>query len=127
MLAQLSTPTVRARTVAGSTRTQWALTNGAYRVSLRITPNRASAHDTIALRLARHDRPVDGATVTVTYSMPAMNMWDAFTGSLPQTGGGAYRAREPVFGMAGAWQLRFRIVPNDGAPFTVRVADRMVG
>ena len=97
-----------------------------YRAQLVVTPNRASNRNRVALAISRAHRPVTDARVTVTYSMPAMNMANAFTETLRQGKPGTYAAREPVLGMPGTWKMRFEITPRDAKPFTVLIDDHMV-
>jgi YtkA-like len=102
------------------------LSAAAYRVQVLVTPNRAGVRNRVALAVSKGDRPLTDARVTVTYSMPAMNMANVFTGSLRHDALGSYCALQPALGMPGAWQLRFEVTPRDARPFTVLVEDRML-
>jgi hypothetical protein len=98
-----------------------------YRVRVMAAPNRASRHNRLSVVITRDGRPVEAARVSVTYSMNAMNMRNVFTDALAHTASGTYSATQPVFGMAGVWDLRFEVTPAHGAPVTVAVSDRMRG
>jgi nitrogen fixation protein FixH len=97
--------------------------HGAYRVALRLTPNRPAVRNRFAVRLTRAGRPVTGARVTASFAMVVMDM-----------GSRAYRLRERAPGlyaaatsgliMAGDWRLGVLVRPPTGAPFAVRVVDR---
>ncbi len=135
LLKQLQTPaasaapanTVSATATAGPGPVHVAITGLPYMARLADTPNRASTRDRLTLSLSDHGRPLAGAAVTVTYSMPSMNMTDGFAGRLTETAPGTYTAVQPVFGMPGTWQLRFRVAPRGGTAANVVVNDRMVG
>jgi hypothetical protein len=57
------------------------------------------------LAVSAAGRPLTGAEITITFSMPAMNMWQAFAVMLRATSRGRYAAKMPFVGMAGAWRL----------------------
>jgi hypothetical protein len=99
--------------------------HGAYRLAVTVAPNRASARNAIGLTLTDHGRPVQGALVTIAFSMPSMDMWNAFTLRLAARGDGRYVASEPVVGMPGAWQMRVRASRPGGPAATFTVADRV--
>ncbi len=86
-----------------------------------LSPNRASAPNRLTLQLP------PGARVTVSFSMPSMDMWNGFTTTLTETAHGTYTANVPVLGMPGSWRMQFRVAPRGGAPYTVNVDDRLVG
>ena len=96
-----------------------------YVATVEVTPNRASLHNGLSVRLTRHARPLDGAAVSVTFSMPAMNMWHILTSRLAPAGNGVYSTTEPIFGMAGRWQLRLDVSPPGTRRLAFTVVDRM--
>jgi hypothetical protein len=100
-----------------------------YEVVLTRELNRASAASPVAVRVSRRGRAIAGAQVSITYSMPSMGMWAAYTSRLSPDARvrGRYRAREAVLGMPGAWRLRITVKPQRGAAFSVAVSDRMHG
>jgi len=123
---QLQRPASFAATSVGPGPVRATIQAGSYRLAIRLEPNRASIRDRLSAAVEQGGAPVTGARVTVTYSMPSMGMLNVFTGRLSETTRGAYRARQPVFGMPGGWQLRFAITPPHGAQVTVAVNDRMI-
>ncbi len=86
------------------------------RATATFASDRAGVPNRLALRL-----PLDGARVAVSFSMPSMNMWNGFTGTLTQTGRGTYAMTVPVLGMPGTWLIQFHVAPRAGRPFTVTV------
>ena len=84
-------------------------------------PNRASVANRLAIRLTDHGRPVSGARVRVSFSMPSMGMWNAYTAVLTPAGAGRYAGTVPVLGMAGQWQLRIDVAArlSGTSPVTV--------
>jgi YtkA-like len=93
-----------------------------YRLELRVAPNRASVAAAATLVLTKRGKPVSGARVRLTYSMPGMA---AVIRRLPQRGSGRYADAGPVLGMSGRWGLRVEVAPPRAAPFSVRLVDRM--
>ncbi len=100
-----------------------AIPAGQFALHLRIAPNLAPADNTVSVWLVRHGQLVNGARVTVSYSMPAMKMGDVLTSTLSQRTPNTYSAREPALGMPGSWAMRLRVAPATGRPFTVTVND----
>jgi hypothetical protein len=123
LLAQLQRPASFSATNVGPHPVAVTLPGGDYRLGLRVTPNRAAAHNTVTVALNRHGLPVRGARVTVVYSMPAMDMQDGLTSGLPARTGATYSIREPVLGMPGSWTMRFEVRPVGGTPFSLTVND----
>ncbi len=123
LLAQLQRPATYPAPSVGPHPVAVSLPAGDYRLGVRVTPNRAAAHNTVALALTRNGVPVHGARVSVVYSMPAMDMQDGLTSSLAPTSGATYSVREPVLGMPGSWAIRFEVRPAGGRPFTVTLND----
>jgi YtkA-like protein len=88
-----------------------------------VSPNLASARDRLALAVTAGGRPIAGATVTVAFSMPAMNMWRAFSVRLTPTARGAYVGTLPFVGMPGQWRLDVRVALPGHAPVAFAAAD----
>ena len=105
--------------------TRFALHEAGYRVTVELSPNIASTPNRLSVAVTRNGRPVDLARVRVTYSMPAMNMWNAFSSSFGSDRTGSYVATEPVLGMAGLWQLRFTVLEHGGRRLTAVIDDRL--
>jgi hypothetical protein len=94
----------------------------AHRLTLAASPNRASARNEILVRLGSRGR---GARVTVSWSMPAMNMWHVLTSCLRPRGDGVYAAEVPVLGMAGDWRLYVRVIGAGAPPLGVDMRDHL--
>jgi hypothetical protein len=97
---------------------------GAYRLELRLAPNRASRRGIVAVTLLKQNRPVNGARVRLTVTMLDMNM-GSFTVLLPRTRSGTYARTAPVLGMSGRWGWRFDMTPPGAKHFTLTVTDHM--
>ena len=98
-----------------------------YTVGVQIPSNRASRSQVVQVRLNDSAGPVNGATVTVSYSMPSMNMPSVLTTTLRAGAPGAYSSHEPALVMPGDWLLSLRITPSHGRPLSVALTDRMPG
>jgi YtkA-like len=123
---QLQRPATFASRSVGPGPVSTALQAHGYTLAVRLGPNRASLRNALAIVLRRAGRPVSGARVTVTYSMPSMNMANVFSGRLAQSAAGTYTAEQPVFGMPGAWRLSFSVAVAGQAPVAVALDDRMM-
>jgi hypothetical protein len=127
LLAALGRPAtqVAIRPMAGT----YAVTAhaGDYRLQLQVGPNRAPVENALSLRVTEHGRPLAGAQVQIGFSMPAMNMWHVFTirPAAGRAGAGVYRARVPIVGMSGTWQLRVRVTRRSAPPVNVNFNDRL--
>ena len=113
-----------ARVSRGSGVTLAGGTRDGYRVTVLVTPDRVASPDYLLVRVTRNGRPLEGARVAIAFSMPSMNMWNAYSASLAATGG-RYGATVPVLGMTGNWQLRVRVHPPGARGFAVVMPDRM--
>ncbi len=91
-----------------------------HQVEVTFATNRASVRNRLSLKL-----PADAARVTVSFSMPSMNMWNGLTGTLVRSGQGTYSMSLPVLGMPGTWMMQFHIVPPHGAAYTVAIDHRL--
>ncbi|MGZ4195377.1 MAG: FixH family protein [Solirubrobacteraceae bacterium] len=108
---------VPARVIRRSTR--------GYLVTVTMTPNNANGPIALSMHVSGHDRALSGARAQVSFSMPSMNMSNAYTAPLAASARGHYAAAIPVLGMAGRWRLRFDVTPRSGRPFHVVVDDRL--
>lgn len=113
-----------ARISRGSGASLFGGTRNGYRVTVLITPDRVTAPDYLSVRVTRHGRVIRGAHVGIAFSMPSMNMWNAYSAPLAATGG-RYGATVPVLGMTGDWQLRVLVAPSGARRFAVVMPDRM--
>ncbi len=109
---------------AGVQTTTWVVDRGTYRLRVELSPNRAGYPNHLLLSLTDGGRRSQIDSARVTFSMPAMNMWNVFTSSLRHTRTGAYIADEPVLGMAGRWRLSFTLAVG-GRRLGYAVVDRM--
>lgn len=100
---------------------------GAQAMALSFGANRAGVPNRLVVNLSSDGRPLEGARVTVSFSMPSMDMWQAYTAHLPAAGRGAYAALVPVLGMPGAWQLRITAAAPGRAPVCFVVTERLAG
>lgn len=96
-----------------------------YSVAVALTPNRANGPIGLSIHVLRHGRSLTGARAHASFSMPSMNMWNAYTTALRASAGGRYAAAIPVLGMAGDWRLRIDVKPRSGRPFDVVVDDHI--
>ena len=84
------------------------VTKNGYRVELHVSPNRAAAENTFALRITRGGQPVTGAEVVVGATMLDMEMGTqsyALTEMFP----GFYSDAAPALVMVGHWGLSFEV------------------
>jgi YtkA-like len=98
---------------------------GGYGLGLTLSPNRASARQTVRVTLTRGGRALTGATVGVAYSMPSMGMPQVYASTLRQSADGSYGSSDPALAMPGTWRLSFKVAVPGHAPVTLAVDDRM--
>jgi YtkA-like protein len=98
------------------------LSQGDYRITVSVRPNRSTALNTVSVCVTRAGRMVSGAHVALAVRMPAMGMAGTRE-SLRATALGSYVNRGTVLGMIGRWGLRISVAPPRGAPFSVHLAD----
>jgi hypothetical protein len=125
LLDQLQRPAVPHRGPSGPAFDVARRSGSSGSVSVTATPNRASRPNRLSVRVADRGRPLRGAHVTVSFSMPSMRMWNAYTTALSAAGAGRYTAAVPVLGMAGRWQLRVDVAPPGRKRFRLTVDDRV--
>ncbi len=99
---------------------------GAYALQLLISPNRAAAPNSFALKITRNGVPVRGADVVLTFLMLDMEMGNQQY-RLPETQPGVYSHDAPALVMVGHWGLSFQITPSGGQPFFALIVDRASG
>ncbi len=125
VLAQLQKPASVPAVRVGPGPVNTTVAVAGYTVALRTASNHAARPQLVTLRLSRPSGPLDGARVTVSYSMPSMNMPSVLSTTLPASGGGVYRARVTALEMPGDWLVSLRITPAHGRALLVAVTDRM--
>jgi copper transport protein len=97
-----------------------------YQLELLVSPNRAAAPDSFALRITKGGQLVRGADVTLTFAMTTMQM-PAQEYQLTETQPGVYSRATPALVMVGEWGLTFQITPRGGTPFTALILDQANG
>ena len=102
------------------------LAKGAYRLRVRVTPNRAAIQNSFSLALTRGGRPVDGAQVVSRFDMLDMEMGEQRY-RLRETRPGVFTKDAPALVMVGHWALQFEVTPPRGQPFVVTLLDKASG
>jgi copper transport protein len=102
------------------------VTRAGYRLQLLVSPNRAAAPDSFALRITKGGQPVRGANVTLTFDMTTMQMPEQEY-QLTETQPGVYSRAAPALVMVGEWGLTFQITPRNGTPFSTLILDEANG
>jgi copper transport protein len=97
-----------------------------YTLEVLVSPNRAAAPDSFALRITRDGQPVRGATVTLTFNHLEMQMPQQEY-QLTETQPGVYSLAAPALIMVGKWGLSFQITPKSGPPVTALIVDQAKG
>jgi hypothetical protein len=122
LLAQLERPAAVVRTPHAAKLVQKPR---AYRLSVTLTPNRATVVNTVVARFTGTVAPLSGAQVTMTFSMPSMKMWRVLTLDAKAVGRGTYAATLPVLGMTGDWQIALRVTAGHHRPLTFAVMSKL--
>jgi copper transport protein len=102
------------------------VTRAGYQLELLVSPNRAAAPDSFALRITKGGQPVRGANVTLTFDMTTMQMPEQEY-QLTETRPGVYSRASPALVMVGEWGLTFQIAPKNGPPFSALILDQANG
>jgi copper transport protein len=97
-----------------------------YVLQVLVSPNKAAAPDSFALRITKDGQPVRGANVTLTFNHTEMQMPQQEY-QLAETQPGLYSHAAPALVMVGKWALAFQITPKGGQPFTALVVDQANG
>lgn len=103
-----------------------AVTRAGYKLELLVSPNRAAAPDSFAVRITKGGQPVRGASVTLTFDMTTMQMPQQEY-RLAETQPGVYTRAAPALVMVGEWGLQFQIAPRSGPPFSALILDQANG
>ena len=110
----------------GPGRVAQTVTRAGYRLQVLVTPNKAAAPDSFALRITKNGQPVRGATVTLTFNHTQMQMPQQEY-QLAETQPGVYSRSTPALVMVGKWALAFQIAPKNAPPFTTLILDQANG
>jgi copper transport protein len=97
-----------------------------YTLQVLVSPNRAAAPDSFALRITKDGRPLRGANVTLAFNHLEMQM-PTQQYQLTETAPGVYTRAAPALVMVGKWGLTFQITPASGPPFTALIVDQANG
>jgi copper transport protein len=110
----------------GPGRVHTTVHEGPYTLDVTISPNRAAAPSTFAVRITRGNTPLRGATVIAHFLMLDMDM-QAQAYTMTEGPPGTYTRSTPALVMVGHWGLEFQVEPRVGAPFTVVIVDKAEG
>ena len=91
-----------------------------------VSPNKAAAPDSFALRITKGGRPVRRANVTLTFNHTEMQMPQQEY-QLKETQPGIYSRAAPALVMVGKWALDFQIATNGGPSFSALILDQANG
>jgi copper transport protein len=97
-----------------------------YVLQVLVSPNKAAAPDSFALRITKNGAPVRHANVTLAFNHLEMQMPQQEY-QLTETRPGFYSRAAPALIMVGKWSLAFNITPAAGAPFTALIVDQADG
>jgi len=110
----------------GPGRVAQTVTHAGYRLQVLVSPNKAAAPDSFALRITRGGQPVRGANVTLLFNHLEMQM-PTQEYQLTETQPGVYTRAAPALVMVGRWGLTFQVTPRQGPPFTALIVDQANG
>jgi copper transport protein len=97
-----------------------------YRLQVLVSPNKAAAPDSFALRITHNGQPVRHANVTLTFNHLEMQMPQQEY-QLTEKQPGVYARAAPALIMVGKWGLSFNVNPPGGPPFTALIVDEANG
>jgi copper transport protein len=97
-----------------------------YVLQVLVSPNKAAAPDSFALRITKGGVPVRGANVTLTFNHTEMQMPQQQY-QLKEIRPGVYSRAAPALVMVGKWALGFQIAPNGGPSFSALILDQANG
>jgi copper transport protein len=99
---------------------------GDYVLQVLVSPNRAVAPDSFAIRITKSGQPVRGADVTLTLNHLEMQMPQQEY-QLSEIRPGVYSRSAPALVMVGKWGLSYQVTPRGGPPFNVLIVDQANG
>jgi copper transport protein len=97
-----------------------------YELQVLVTPNKAAAPDSFALRITKDGVPVRGANVTLTLNHTEMQMPQQEY-QLTEKQPGIYSRDAPALVMVGKWALGFNIAPKNAPAFNALILDQANG
>ena len=110
----------------GPGRVAKTVTRGGYVLQVLVSPNKAAARDSFALRITKDGQPVRGANVTLTFNHTEMQMPQQQY-QLAETQPGVYARAASALVMVGKWALAFQITPKGGPSFNALILDQANG
>ncbi len=110
----------------GPGRVARTVSHAGYVLQVLVSPNKAAAPDSFALRLTQNGQPVRGANVTLLFNHLEMEMPQQEY-QLAETQPGVYSRAAPALVMVGRWGLTFQVTPPHGPPFTALIVDQANG
>jgi copper transport protein len=97
-----------------------------YVLQVLVSPNKAAAPDSFALRITKGGQLVRGANVTLSFNHLEMQMPQEEY-QLTETQPGIYSRAAPALVMVGRWGLTFQINPPGGPSFSALIVDQANG
>lgn len=110
----------------GPGRVVQTISHAGYVLQVLVSPNKAAAPDSFALRITKGGQPVRGASVTLLFNHLEMQM-PTQEYQLTETAPGVYSRAAPALVMVGRWGLTFQVAPRTGPPFTALIVDQANG
>jgi copper transport protein len=110
----------------GPGRVAQTIKRAGYELQVLVSPNKAAAPDSFALRITKNGQPVRGADVTLTFNHTEMQMPQQEY-QLTETRPGVYVRAASALVMVGKWALSFQVTPRHAPPFTALVLDQANG
>jgi copper transport protein len=97
-----------------------------YTLEVLVSPNKAAAPDSFALRLLKNGAPVRGASITLAFNHLEMQMPQQQY-QLRETQPGVYSRSAPALIMVGRWGLTFNVAPPGAPSFNALIVDQANG
>jgi uncharacterized membrane protein len=110
----------------GPGRVVQTINHAGYTLQVLVSPNKAAAPDSFALRITKGGQPVRGADVTLLFNHLEMQM-PTQEYQLTETEPGVYSRAASALVMVGRWGLTFQVTPKSGRPFTALIVDQANG
>jgi copper transport protein len=110
----------------GPGRVAQTVSHAGYVLQVLVSPNKAAAPDSFALRISKAGQPVRGADVVLLFNHLEMQMPQQEY-QLKETQPGVYTRAAPALVMVGRWGLTFQVTPKHGLPFTALIVDQANG
>ena len=110
----------------GPGRVAQTVRHAGYLLQVLVSPNKAAAPDSFALRITRNGHPLRDANVTLLFNHLEMEMPQQEY-QLNETQPGVYARAAPALVMVGRWGLTFEVAPPHAPPFTALIVDQADG